>query len=186
MDCVVEIPKIKGKIVCQKGYVYFEYGREYKQDKKYNIPKRACIGHQIDDQPGMMNPNANFIKYFPDVDLSQGKDSEKRSHCLRIGAFIVIKKILENFHIPEMLDVYFSPKDAGLFLDLVAYSIICESNAGQYYPDFAYNHPLFTPNMHIYSDSKISRLLSSITSDQAVAFLNKWNSTRDHRENLNP
>ena len=94
MDCIVEIPKIKGKIVCQKGYVYFEYGREYKPDKKYNIPKRSCIGHIIDEKPGMMHPNANFIKFFPDVDLSEGKESSGRSHCLRIGAFIIIKKML--------------------------------------------------------------------------------------------
>lgn len=184
MDCIVEIPKVKGKIVCQKGYVYFEYGREYKPDKKYNIPKRSCIGHLIEGKPGMMHPNANFMKYFPDVNLSKEKEAGERSHCLRIGAFIVIKKMLENFHIPEMLDEYFNPKDAGLFLDLVAYSIICESNAGQYYPDFAYNHPLFTPNMHIYSDAKVSRLLSSISADQSVAFLNQWNAMRDHREKI--
>ena len=24
------------------------------------------------------------------------------------------------------------------------YSIVCENNAGQYYPMYAYNHPLFT------------------------------------------
>lgn len=184
MDCIVEIPKIKGKIVCQKGYVYFEYGREYKPDKKYNVPKRSCIGHIIDEMPGMMHPNANFIRFFPDVDLSEGKESKGRSHCLRIGAFIIIKKMLEYFRIPEMLDDYFSPKDAGLLLDLVAYSIINESNAGQYYPDFAYNHPLFTPGMYIYSDAKVSRLLGSITADQSVAFLNKWNSMRDHREKI--
>jgi hypothetical protein len=41
-------------------------------------------------------------------------------------------------------------KDAELFLDLAAYSILTENNAGQYYPDYAYKHPLFTKGMHVY------------------------------------
>ena len=45
-------------------------------------------------------------------------------------------------------------KDSGLILDLVAYMIVDEENAGQYYPDFAFNHPLFSDKMRIYSDSK--------------------------------
>ena len=47
-------------------------------------------------------------------------------------------------------------KDTGFLLDLVCYSIIEENNAGQYYPDYAYEHVLFTPDMKIYTDSKVS------------------------------
>ncbi|MDD6825303.1 MAG: hypothetical protein PUE12_04195 [Oscillospiraceae bacterium] len=32
--------------------------------------------------------------------------------------------------------------DCGLLIDLMTYLIVEEENAGQYYPDFAYNHPL--------------------------------------------
>ena len=39
-------------------------------------------------------------------------------------------------------------------LDLACYSIIEENNAGQYYPDYAYEHVFFTPDMKIYIDSK--------------------------------
>ncbi|MDY3022114.1 MAG: hypothetical protein SOS50_08105 [Oliverpabstia sp.] len=46
-------------------------------------------------------------------------------------------------------------KAAGIILDFAACSIITEGNAAQYYPDYAYNHPLFTPDMKIYSDSTI-------------------------------
>lgn len=38
-------------------------------------------------------------------------------------------------------------------------------NAGQYYPDYAFNHPLFTNKMRIYSDTKVSRFINSITRD---------------------
>ncbi len=73
-------------------------------------------------------------------------------------------------------------RDAGMFIDLAAYSIISEDNAGQYYPDYAYNHDLFTDDMKIYSDSKVSEFLRDVTVDQRILFLNKWNEERDHRE----
>ena len=35
--------------------------------------------------------------------------------------------------------------------------------------------------MKIYSDSKVSRLLNSITKDQCIGFLDEWNENRDHK-----
>ncbi len=75
-------------------------------------------------------------------------------------------------------------RDAGLFLDLAAYSIITEDNAGQYYPDYAYNHALFTDGMKVYSDSKVSDFLRDVTIEQRIRFLNDWNAKRDHREKI--
>jgi hypothetical protein len=84
----------------------------------------------------------------------------------------------------EILGMYFNERDLGLFLDLAVYSIITEDNAGQYYPDYAYNHPLFTKDMKVYSDSTVSEFLSSITADQSAGFLNEWNGSRGHREKI--
>ena len=61
---------------------------------------------------------------------------------------------------------------------------VTEDNAGQYYPDYAYNHALFTNDMRIYSDSKISDFLQEVTIDQRIRFLNEWNAKRDHREKI--
>lgn len=69
-------------------------------------------------------------------------------------------------------------------MDLVAYLIVEEENAGQYYPDFAFSHLLFTDKMTIYSDSKVSRLLASITKDQCIGFLDDWNKKRDHKSRI--
>lgn len=69
-------------------------------------------------------------------------------------------------------------------MDLAAYSIICESNVAQYYPDYAYNHPVLTPEQKIYSDSTISRFFSEITEDDRVDFLNSWNENRNHKEQI--
>ena len=56
--------------------------------------------------------------------------------------------ILENI----VSSNYNNDKGTGLFLDLASYYLTTENNAGQYYPDYAYNHPLFTPEYKIYSD----------------------------------
>jgi len=71
-----------------------------------------------------------------------------------------------------------------MILDFAAYSIITEGNAAQYYPDYAYNHPLFTPNMKVYSDSTISDFLRTTSENQRQSFLDCWNEERNHRERI--
>ncbi|MDD4146594.1 MAG: transposase, partial [Clostridia bacterium] len=187
LDCKVKIPIVKGKIYRNvlKGitYINYEYDRVYKPEKKYNIPKRTTIGKLCEDTPDMMYPNANFLKFFPDEELPDAANRTKRSSCLRIGAYAVIRKIIEEYQLDSMISNIIG-RDAGLFLDLAAYSIITENNAGQYYPDYTYNHPLFTDKMQMYSDSKVSGFLKEITIDQSIEFLNQWNESRDHREKI--
>ena len=186
LDCRVKIPtegKITVKTINATPYVYYEYGRVYQKDKQYNTPKRTCIGKRDPEQPGFMYPNEKFLKYFPRELLPLEKEGRYRSGCLHIGAFLVIRKIISDYHLDEMIARIIG-KDAGLFLDLAAYSIITEDNAGQYYPDYAYNHALFTDDMRIYSDSKVSDFLQEVTIDQRIRFLNEWNAHRDHREKI--
>jgi transposase len=185
---LVKIPEKTGRItVNRRGdttYIEYTYSRNYVPEKKYNVPKRTTIGKQSKDDPTMMQPNPNFLKFFPEVELPDINNDSLRSSCIRVGAFIIIKKIMDDYGLPKILKQHFETKELGLFLDLVVYSIICENNAGQYYPDYAYNHPLFTEDMHIYSDSKVSDFLASITDDQSVGFLNNWNEVRNHREKI--
>ena len=187
LNCRVKIPAEPGKITVKTinstPYIYYEYGRVYKKEKKYNTPKRTCIGKRDPEQPAFMYPNEKFLKYFPRELLPLEKEGRYRSGCLHIGAFLVIRKIVSDYRLDEMLARIIG-KDAGLFLDLAAYSIITEDNAGQYYPDYAYNHALFTDDMRIYSDSKVSDFLRDVTIDQRILFLNEWNSHRDHREKI--
>ena len=188
LDCKVKIPNEYGKITrFKKGktvYIRYLTDRVYHPDKKYNVPNHKTIGKQTEDDPTLMFPNENFLKYFGDAGIPEIKTDIRRSSCLRIGAFLVIRRIVEQYGLSDILKKYFDTKDCGLFLDLAAYTIISENNASQYYPDYAYNHPLFTDRMHIYSDSKISDFLAKIQDDQRVGFLNDWNETRDHREKI--
>jgi len=187
LNCRIKIPDTAGKITFKPiggtSYVYLEQGRTYNKDKKYNVPKRTCIGKRDNDQPAFMYPNEKFLKFFPRELLPYEQDTQFRSGCIHIGPFVVIRKIISEYHLDEMIGRIIG-QDAGLFLDLAAYSIITEDNAGQYYPDYAYNHALFTDNMRIYSDSKVSDFLQDVTIDQRIKFLNEWNAKRDHREKI--
>lgn len=186
LDCVVDIPDSPGKIsrITKGGTVYVRYvvERTYNAEKKYTSPNHRVIGKFVDGNK--MIPNENFLKYFGDVELPELRKDDKRSSCLRIGAFLIIRKVMEEYKLPELLAKYLGNKECGLFLDLAAYSIVTENNAAQYYPDYAYNHPLFTEQMHIYSDSKISDFLAGIGDDSRIGFLNEWNANRDHREKI--
>lgn len=187
LNCRIKMPKTDGKISVKKingtSYVYFETGRTYIKDKQYNSAKRTCIGKRDPEQPTFIYPNEKFLKFFPRELLPIEKDDHERSGCLRIGAFLAIRKIVSDYRLDEMIARMIG-RDAGLFLDLAAYSIITEDNAGQYYPDYAYNHALFTDNMRVYSDSKVSSFLQEVTVDQRISFLNEWNKKRDHREKI--
>ena len=188
LDTLVKIPDVKGKITRKtKGdsiYINYEYARVYDPDRKYNIPQRVTLGKASKEDPSMMQPNQNFLIYFPEAELPETRPKIRRSSCLRAGAYIVLRRLIEQYRLPEMLGHYFEPKERDLFLDLMVYSIITENNAGQYYPDYGYNHPLFARDMKIYSDSKVSAFLKDVSLDQRVGFLNEWNESRDHREKI--
>lgn len=168
LKCKVKIPWEKGKIYKNtiKGvtYINYEYARIYKPEKKYNIPRRTTIGKLCSDSPDMMYPNANYLKYFPDCELPANMEWPARSSCLRIGAYAIIRKIMEEYRLEKVMKEI-TGHDGGLFLDLVAYSLISEHNGGQYYSDYIYNHPLFREDMRGYSDSQMSAFLAGITAD---------------------
>lgn len=188
LDFLVKIPFVQGKITRRKKkdavYVEYEYDRIYDPVRQYTFPKRVTIGKLSETDPELMQPNQNFLKYFPDAELPETKNRTSRSSCLRVGAYFVLRKIIEEYNLVELLGGYFEQRDLGLFLDLAVYLIIAENNAAQYYPDYTFNHPLFTNGMKQYSDSTVSDFLNSVTDDQSTGFLNSWNETRNHREKI--
>lgn len=181
---VVDIPEVPGKITIRKRiYVMYETGRTYNPEKKYNVPNRVTIGKICENEEGKMYPNEKFNTYFPDTQMPESDNRPERSSCLRIGTFLVIKKLMKDSGVKDIVEELF-PVDCGLLSDMVAYSIIMENNAAQYYPDYAYNHPLFTPDYKIYSDTKISSFLKNVTDDLRLGFLDKWNEEREHDKNI--
>ena len=186
MDFTVPVPVLKGRVFIKKvrgfRYVHYQYDSVYDPLRKYANPKRTTIGKIDESDPSKMFPNPSYYKFFPDEQLPE-LSSSVRSSCLKVGSYIVISKIIHEYLLQPVIHEIIGKK-YGLFLDLMAYVIVCENNAGQYYPDYAYNHPLFTEDMKIYSDSSISDFLHSITVDDSVAFLNAWNEKQDHRSKI--
>lgn len=130
-----------------------------------------------------MYPNDNYYKLVPDPEYPSFEEPE-RSSCLKAGALLVIQKIVKDYKLKEILEESIGKKDTGLFLDFCSYTIQSEDNAGQYYPDYAYHHLLFTTNMHIYSDSKLSEFLANLTEDQKTEVLKRWVSMRGKQEKI--
>ena len=187
LNTTVKIPQMKGRIISKKKggttYILYQYGSEYNQEKRYAVPLRSIVGKVSADDPTMMFPNEKFQVYFPDAEIPEELPFAYRSCCLKIGSCVIIRNVLDEYKLVPMLRKRFG-NDTGLILDLVSYLIVEEENAGQYYPDFAFTHPLFTEKMTIYSDSKVSRLLNSITKDQCISFLDDWNKNRDHKSRI--
>ena len=188
LDYTVKIPDVEGKIIRRTikntTYVYYEYDRTYDPKKQYTNVSRVTIGKVFPADSRLMIPNQNYLTYFPDEAPPLFKDNAGRSSCLRIGSNIVIDKIIEECRLAEYLGKWFKTEDLGLLLDLCSYTIICENNAGQYYPDYAYNHALHSTAMRIYSDSKVSNFLNSVTDNQRIGFLHEWNKGRNYRQKI--
>lgn len=153
LNTTVKIPVMKGKIITKKKggatYILYQYGSEYNQDKKYAVPQRTIVGKMSSEDPTLMFPNERFQIYFPDAEIPEELPFAYRSCCLKIGSCIIIQKVIDEYKLRPMLTKRFGD-DTGLILDLVAYLVVEEENAGQYYPDFAFTHPLFSEKMKIY------------------------------------
>ena len=186
-DCTVKIPQIKGKITVRKmgnfEYVHYELERVYDPKRKFNVPKRTIIGKRAAGDPTLMHPNEKFLELFPQVGVPEERQKADRSCCLKLGTHVVIEKVAEEYELKKLLARHFG-KHAGLALDLVSYLIVNEDNAGQYYPDYAFTHPLFTDGMRILSDSSLSRFFADVSKDQIQGFLNDWNGRQDHRQRI--
>lgn len=99
-----------------------------------------------------------YYDFLVKIPADEGRD--ERSSCLRIGTFMVIEKLMMESMVENIVSsIYNDDRGTGLFLDLAAYYLITENNSGQYYPDYTYNHLLFTPGYKIYSDSTVSEFI---------------------------
>lgn len=166
-------------------YVEYIYERKYDQGAGYTKNRRTTIGKRSEDDISKMYPNQNYRKYFPQAEFPEEKSDAARSGSIRFGNYVVLNSIIRSLGLKDILEKCgFSPREAGLFLDFAAYTIITEDNAGQYYPAYAYDHALFTENMKLYTDSKLSDFLRNITTDHTSDFLDAWTASKDHRKKV--
>ncbi len=187
-EFLVDVPVVKGKIVRKKQsgkvFIQLETGRRYDQARKNTTPERVTIGKVSKDDENKMYPNDSFFQHFPSVAIPELRPESVRSCCLKIGAYIVIKSVINELELDKILKCILKEDDVGLILDLASYCIINEDNAAQYYPDYNYNHALFTTGMHMYSDSAVSRFFGRLDQSDIQKVLNKWNAKKDKNERI--
>lgn len=87
----------------------------------------------------------DYLVDVPEVETPEERLDIGRSSCLKAGAYMVISKTVKDMGLYKKLEETLGAKAAGIILDFASYLIITEGNAAQYYLDYAYNHPLFTP-----------------------------------------
>lgn len=68
LDFKVKIPYDSAGITRKKikgtTYIYYSYEHNYSSEKGYTVPKSTSIGKCTDDEPDLMYPNTNFLKFF--------------------------------------------------------------------------------------------------------------------------
>ena len=65
--------KITRKKIKGTTYIYYAYEHNYSSEKGYTVPKNTSIGKCTDDDPNLMYPNTNFMKFFPAEELPETK-----------------------------------------------------------------------------------------------------------------
>lgn len=128
-DFRVEIPNEVGKITHKtiKGttYIYYQIDRIYHSDKKYSQPKATTIGKMCEDDSSMMIPNDKYMIFFPESALPEAKAASSRSACLRVGTYMVIRKIIAEYGLDTMLkEVLGEEEDMKIYSDSKVSSFI--------------------------------------------------------------
>ena len=182
----IPIPQNTKRIVLVKAnsatYVYYQTDRIYDPSKKFNSPKRTSIGKVSEKDNSMMHPNEKYYQYFSETPYQDTDADPERSCAIRFGTYVVLKKLVDELGLSDVLSTQFDDDNRRMIFDLAAYSIITENNAGQYYPMYAYEHALFTTNMKVYSDSFVSKWLRSVTATQIISSIGEWNERRNHKD----
>ena len=196
----VRIPDAKGRIITKKkgssAYILYQYGSEYKPDKKYAVPQRTIIGKVCPDDPERMYPNENFETWFPDsMPQEEPAPPAGRSFCLKIGLHAVISHIAEEYGLRPMLARHFG-NNADLVLDLASYFIAEDGYAGRRFADYAFDHPLFSGKMPQAADPDdgsgygdaleliAGSFLQSAERQQCTGFLHDWLKRHSHRRRV--
>ena len=172
-NVVVERPE-GTKIYRQRNcrYVYHVTGKEYKEDKKYVVERRVCIGRMVDEKN--MNPNDNFYMYYEPAGADGDERLPKHSDAVQVGAPLLLNAIMDELQISDLLESIHGTEEMNLIRDIICYMIIRETGAMQYFGDYSWGH--FVRSVKAWDDSKISEFYKSgIDYAQMETFIARWN-----------
>lgn len=183
-DFSIERPKntkIIGKNTPNQ-YIYFVTGKVYNKKTKFaDDKKRICIGKMIDDTHFM--PNDNYFEIFGNECGYTLSDNPNRSDTLKIGAFLLIQKLMKDMKLEDVLEAVYGTETYRMIVDIVSFMLVSESSSYQYFPDFMYNHNGL--NTDIRQDTYISRFLKTELNDENTKlFLAGWNNINKESQKM--
>lgn len=154
-------------------YIYFVTGKVYNKKTGFaDDKKRICIGKMIDDTHFM--PNDNYFEIFGNESGLALSDNPGRSDTLKIGAFILVQKLMRDLELESVLEAVYGADTYRMIADIVSFMIVSETSSFQHFPDFMYNHSGL--NTDIRQDTYISRFLKTQLNDEKTKlFLAGWN-----------
>lgn len=106
-NCPIEIPEAPGRISRKnlKGvtYVYYQYDRIYNPEKKYSVPQCTTIGKCCEGSQTHMYQNENYVKYFPELAISELKGVSNRLGYIKLGSYVVLEKLVKECKLDSVL-----------------------------------------------------------------------------------
>ena len=158
-------------------YVYHVVSTTYNPDKQFNTDSRVCVGKMVSGSDTLMIPNDKFETYYPQLSRNISiAYPEPPVFCdtLKAGAFISIRKILDNCGVKKILNDIYEDEEARDIVNMITYVETAGSIAYQHYPAFMRDHLQLGATIH--SDSYLSRNLKEIITDDRInEFLRQWN-----------
>lgn len=145
-------------------YVY--YTTACYRDKNGNpTNKRTAIG-KLDEERGMLIPNNNYYKFFPDTEVNFSPNS-----ILDFGATYLVDDILRKLNLSDFLREAYGEKLARN-IEIISSFMCLDSNVMFYLDDFCTSN--YIKDNTIITSSKSSSIFDSITYDDQMKFYKKW------------
>lgn len=104
-------------------------------------------------------PNDNCFDIYGNKQGFELVDNPRHSDTLRIGAMMLVRKVMDNLGLSEILTGVHGEDEFALISDLISYMIVGGSSSFQHFPDFMFGH--YGASVNIRQDTFISQYLKT-------------------------
>lgn len=160
-------------------YVQITAEKRYNPQTKYNNDKRVLIGKMVEGSSTMMIPNDKFFDFYPE--MKPILELPDHSDVLKIGAFVLFDLIMTNNGMAHLINEVYK-EHSDLMKDILSYMIVKETSVMQHFTEYGFEYPIFSER--VYSDNRISEILSDTRKHLHDLFLEKWNNIHNETENI--
>lgn len=148
--------------------------KTFRNEKGRTTHEKVLIGRLNDE--GLMVPNASYFEYYPSQNLDKQSNLSSKSinfdllsSITSIGYFFVVKRILRDLSLDQILEDVFGPYRAELIITLAAY-MFCQGHELGYIEGWSKD----IEYLETLTDQMAPELLSSITPEEKMDFFEAW------------